>query len=132
MPTAPASPETAWILAKIAIRFVVFAAVFWLAARKNPKVVIRPRWALPLVALAFSALNIGLYWLAAPILTLATFGSLAFVVPFFLNGLFLYLTDRLLRPLDIQGALTMAWLAVLLTVAHGALWAALDWLPLHI
>ena len=118
-----------WLLIKIAIRFVVFGGVFWFVARKNEKIVIEPKWALPLVALVFSGLNIGLYWLAKPILNLATFGALALALPFFLNGVFLYTTNRLLKALEIRGILTMLWLSVILTVAHFALYVGLDWIP---
>lgn len=118
-----------WMLIKLAIRLVVFGAVFWFAAWKNPKVTIKPKYAVPLVALVFGLLNVGLYWLAKPILHLATFGTLWIALPLFLNGLFLYATNRLLKHLEIKGMLTMIWLAVLLTAAHGALYLGLDVIP---
>ena len=118
-----------WMLIKLAIRLVVFGAVFWFATWKNQKVTIKPKYALPLVALVFGLLNVGLYWLAKPILNLATFGTLWIALPLFLNGLFLYATNRLLKHLEIKGMLTMLWLAVLLTVAHGALYLGLDVIP---
>lgn len=115
-----------WILIKLGIRFGVFGAVFGFAIWKNEKVNVEPKYAIPLVAAVFALLNMGLYWVAKPVLNLATFGSLAFVMPFILNTVFLYVTNRLIRPLKIDGILTMAWLAFLLTVAHGALWLVLD------
>jgi hypothetical protein len=118
-----------WMLSKLAIRLVVFGAVFGFAAWKNEKVTIKPKYAVPLVALVFGLLNVGLYWLAKPVFNLATFGTLWIALPFFLNGLFLYATNRLLKHLEIKGMLTMLWLAGLLTVAHGALYLGLDVIP---
>ena len=115
-----------WLLIKLGIRFGVFGAVFGFAIWKNKKVVVQPKYAIPLVAAVFALINTGVYWIAKPVLNLATFGSLAFVMPFVLNTVFLYVTCRLIRPLKIDGILTMAWLALLLTAAHGALWIVLD------
>lgn len=114
------------LLIKLAVRFVVFAAVFAIAARRSPKVKVQPAIALPLVGLVFALLNTGLYWLLKPVLHLATFGALWLLVPFVLNGLFLWATQRLIRALRIKGATTMVWLAVLLTAAHGLCWLVLD------
>jgi hypothetical protein len=115
-----------WFLIEIAIRFLVFGGVFWFAARRSDKIRIHPRYALPLVALVFGALNVGLYWLLAPVVNLATFGTMWIAVPFVINGALLYATSRVLRPLEIRGVLTMMWLAGLLTLAHGALYLGLD------
>jgi hypothetical protein len=117
------------LLIKLGVRVVVFGGVLGFAIWKNEKVRVQPKWAIPLVALVFALLNTGLYWVK-PILNLATLGTLWFVLPFVLNGFFLYATDRLLRKVkvkvEIEGILTMAWLAFLLTCAHGALWLVLD------
>jgi hypothetical protein len=117
-----------WILIKLAIRFVVFGAVFGLMTWKDKRVRVHPRYALPLVAAVFALLNTGLYWLLKPILNLATMGTLAFVLPFALNGVFLYVTARLLRPLRIEGIWPMVVLSFFLTVAHGVLWVGLDYI----
>ena len=58
------------LLIKLAVRFGVFLLVFALAAWKMPKVRIHPKFALPLVALVFAVLNVGLYWLFKPVLNL--------------------------------------------------------------
>jgi uncharacterized membrane protein YvlD (DUF360 family) len=121
-----------WLLIKIAIRFVVFGGVFWFATRKNEKIVITPKWALPLVALVYSALNIGLYWLAQPVINLATFGALALAIPLLLNGAFLYATDRVVKQLEIKGLWTMLWLSLVLTGAHLVLYVGLDWIPARV
>ena len=39
-----------WLLVKLGIRLLGFIGVFWLAAAKNPKIKIEPRWSIPLVA----------------------------------------------------------------------------------
>ena len=137
------------VLIKLAIRLVVFGVVFFLAAKKNPKVVIHNKWATPLIALVFALLNTGVYWLLTPILNVATLGVAGFVMPFVVNMLFLLgtvkvfekLHARLARSADpekrksakkwieIQGLMTTLWMAGFLTIAHGALYVALDYLP---
>jgi hypothetical protein len=52
-----------WLLIKIGIRVVVFGAVFGLYSWKDPRVIVRPKYALPLVALVFAVINTALYWL---------------------------------------------------------------------
>jgi len=124
-----------WILAKLAIRLAVFIAVFWFASRKSSKITIQPRWAIPLVAGVFGLFNIGLYWLLRPLLHLATFGAVAFVLPLVINGLFLWATARAVAKkqwLKLEGVLAPIWLALALTVAHGLLWLGLDYLPAHL
>lgn len=137
------------VLIKLAIRLVVFGLVFFVAAKKNPKVVIHNKWATPLIALVFALLNTGVYWALTPILNLATLGVAAFVMPFVVNILFLLATVKLFEKLnsrlarsanpekrtsakkwiEIQGLMATLWMAGFLTIAHGALYVALDYLP---
>ena len=114
------------LLVKLAVRFGVFLLVFAFAAWKMPKVRIHPKVALPLVGLVFAILNVGLYWALKPVLNIATLGAAWLVVPFVLNGAFLWATQKLLRPLRIEGFFTTVKLAVILTAAHGACWLVLD------
>jgi uncharacterized membrane protein YvlD (DUF360 family) len=114
------------LLIKLAVRFVVFGAVFGIALRRNKKVSIQPKIALPVVALVFALLNTGLYWLLKPVLNFATLGAAWLLLPFALNATFLWATRRLIRPLKIEGTMTMLWLAVWLTAAHGLCWFVLD------
>lgn len=144
-------------LIKLGVRFVVFGVVFYLAARRNPKVVIPVKWATPVVALVFALLNTTLYWALRPILDLATLGALGFAMPLIVNIILLVVTvkffawDKLPRfiakapakdddkkkpepaeakPLFvIEGIFATLWMALVLTVAHGALWVALDYIP---
>ena len=114
------------LLVKLAVRFGVFLLVFAFAAWKMEKVRIHPKIALPLVGLVFAILNVGLYWLLKPVLNIATLGAGWLVVPFVLNGAFLWATQKLLRPLRIEGFFTTIKLAVILTAAHGLCWLVLD------
>ncbi len=115
-----------WFLIELAVRFVTFGVVFGVVAWRMEKVTIKPKYALPLVAAVFAILNTALYWLLEPILNLATLGTFAFLMPFLLNGAFLYATERLVRPLEIEGLWTKTVFAAILTVAHGVLWVAFD------
>jgi uncharacterized membrane protein YvlD (DUF360 family) len=120
------------VLIKLGIRLVVFTAVFWLAAKKNVKVAIKPRWALPVVAAVFALLNTFLYWALKPVLNLATMGAIGFVMPLIVNILLLVVTVRLVQKkewLKIDGLFATLWMAVVLTLAHGVLWFAVDYLP---
>lgn len=120
------------ILIKLGVRLVVFGLVFWIATRKNPKVIVTKKWALPLIALVFAALNTGLYWALTPILNLATLGAFGFVMPLVVNALLLYGTVRIFEKkqwFEVQGIMTTLWLAAFLTIAHGALWLGLDYFP---
>ena len=118
-----------WILIEFGIRLVVFGTVFALVAWRDKRVVVQPKWALPLVGLVFAVLNTALYWAMRPVLDLATLGALGFLMPLIVNGILLYVTTRVLKPLKIDGFLPMLWLSLYLTVAHGLLWFALDYLP---
>ncbi|MBS1122921.1 MAG: hypothetical protein H6Q90_5149 [Deltaproteobacteria bacterium] len=136
------------ILIKLGVRLLLFGIVFFIAARKNPKVVIPKRWATPMIALVFAVLNTGLYWALTPILNMATLGAAGFVMPFIVNMILLVATVRVfrwnklprfesqiggkteVRPLfQIQGIMTTLWMAGILTLAHGVLYVALDYLP---
>jgi hypothetical protein len=121
-----------WLLVKLGIRLAGFIAVFFLAARKNPKIKIEPRWAIPLVAGLFAIMNVGMYWLLKPMLNLATFGVAWFAMPLLINLGFLIATVRVVESkkwLVIEGIRATLWLALILTAAHGVFWFALDFIP---
>jgi len=120
------------VLIKLGASLVLFTAVFFVAARKNPKVKIQPKWVTPLIALVFAVLNVGVYWAITPLLNLATFGAVAFFMPFIVNLMFLFATVRIFESkkwLVIEGLIATLWMSLLLTVTHGAIWFALDYLP---
>ena len=123
------------ILIKLGVRLVVFTAVFWFAAKKNDKVVIERRWATPLIALVFAILNTALYAALKPVLGYATLGAVAFAMPLVVNTALLAVTVRLFQSrkwFRIEGLLATLWMATFLTIAHGALWVALEYLPRHL
>ncbi|MBL4634403.1 MAG: phage holin family protein [Kofleriaceae bacterium] len=104
------------------VRVVVFTGIFALAAHKHKKISITPRYAIPLVGVVFALLNTGLYWLFKTIVGLATLGMGGLILPFVLNGLFLWGTNRVIKQLKIEGTVPLLWLSILLTAAHGALY----------
>jgi uncharacterized membrane protein YvlD (DUF360 family) len=125
----------AWALVKLGVRLVVFTAVFWIAAQKNKKIVFDKKWATPIIALTFAILNTALYWAVKPILNLATMGALAVAMPLVINGALLLATERIFQSrkwFRIDGVFAMVWMAIFLTVAHGALWVAIDYIPKHV
>jgi hypothetical protein len=126
------SPAVA-ILIKLGVRLVVFTGVFWLAARRNEKIIIEKKWATPLVGFLFAVLNTALYWALKPILNLATLGVIGFVMPLVINGLLLAVTVRIFQNkkqwFRVDGWFAMLWMVVFLTLAHGLLWLAIDYLP---
>src|SRR5580765_5241443 len=87
------------ILIKMAVRLVVFTAVFWFAAKKNDKVVVAKKWAAPVVGFVFAVLNTALYWLLIPLFDLATLGAVGFAMPFIVNTLLLIATVRIFKKL---------------------------------
>ena len=122
------------ILIKLGVRFVVFGLAFWIAARKNPKVVVPNKWATPLIAGVFAILNTLVYWALSPILNLATMGAVAFAMPLVANLVFLVITVRIFarkKWLEIQSTFTYVWMAIILTAIHGLCWLALDYIPKH-
>jgi hypothetical protein len=102
----------------LAIRFVVFGVALTFAMKKVKDVKVTPPHALPLVALVFAVLNTALYWLIAGALNLVTLWTLFFLVPFIANGVFLYATDRILKPLKIDGMIAFLKTAGIVTIAH--------------
>jgi hypothetical protein len=113
----------------------VFTAVFWFAAKKNDRVVFAKTWAPPVVALVFAVLNTAIYWMLLPVLAIATLGAIGFAMPFIVNTILLAATVRIFQSREwfkIDGLLATLWMATFLTVAHGVLWFALDYLPKHV
>ena len=128
------SPMVAMLI-KLGVRLVVFTGVFWFAARKNKQIIFEKKWAPPLVGLVFAILNTGLYWMLRPLLDLATLGAVGFALPMVINGALLYGTMKVFEKkkwFHIDGFFATLWMALFLTLAHGALWAALDYIPKHV
>jgi hypothetical protein len=122
----------AGVLIRLGVSLVVFTGIFWLAARRDPKIRIENKWATPLVGVVFALMNVALYWAITPVLNLATLGAIGFVMPLVVNILFLLATARIFQSkkwLVIDGMIPMIKLALYLTLAHGAMWIAFDYLP---
>jgi len=120
------------ILIKLGVRLVVFGLVFFIATRKNPKVIVSKKRMLPVVALVFAILNTALYWLLAPLLNVATLGAAGFLMPFVVNMVLLIGTVKIFERwkwFEVQGLMTTLWMAAFLTLAHGALYLGLDYFP---
>ncbi len=120
------------ILIKLGVRLVVFGLVFFIATRKNPKVIVSKKRMLPVIALVFAILNTALYWLLAPLLNVATLGAAGFLMPFVVNMVLLIGTVKIFERwkwFEVQGLMTTLWMAAFLTLAHGALYLGLDYFP---
>jgi len=123
------------LLIKLGVRLVVFGLAFFIAAKRNPKVILPNKWATPLIALTFATLNTAMYWVLSRILDVATLNTVGFLMPLIANLIFLLVTVRIFRSkkwIEIQGIMTTLWMAVLLTVVHGLCWVGLDYLPKHV
>ena len=124
------------LLIKLGVRLVVFTGVFWVAAWKHEKIVFEKRLALPLVGLSFAILNTALYWSLKPVMNLATFGAVGFLMPLIINGLLLAILVRIFQSKQhwfrIDSWMAMVWMAVILTAAHGLLYLGLDYMPKHL
>src|SRR5216684_1162564 len=106
------------IVVRLGIRLVVFTLVFWVAAKKNEKIVFGKKWAPPVVALVFALLNTALYWIVGTVIDLATLGVASFVMPFIVNMLLLIATKNILELRDwsrewlkIEGIFATLWMA---------------------
>lgn len=123
------------LLIKLAIRLVVFTGVFWLVARRDPKVVFEKKWAPPLVGLVFAVLSTAGYWVMGKVLAIATLGVAGFALPLVVNVLLLAATVRVFQTKQwfrIEGLFAFLWMALFLTLAHGALWLGMDYIPAHV
>lgn len=117
------------VLIKLGVRLVVFGLVFFFATRRNPSVIVEKKRTLPLIALVYAVLSTALYWGASKLLNIATFGTLSFAMPFIINLGLLLGTLRVFeskRWIRVEGIFATLWLAMLLTLAHGALWLTFD------
>lgn len=106
------------MLFKIAVRVLVFGLALALVSRGNPRVRIQPRSALPLVALVFALLNTFLYGALKLAMNLGTLWLLWFVTPLLVNAALLWATDKLSRPLRIDGVGALLGASFVMTLAH--------------
>ena len=125
------SPVVA-VLIKLGVRLLVFTGVFWFAAKKNKSIVFEKKWAPPLVGLVFAVLSTSLYWVLKFVANIASVGMLSFILPVIINGVLLYATLKIFEKkkwFRIDGFFATIWMILFLTLAHGALWFGLDFIP---
>ncbi len=108
-------------LVRLLIRVVVFGIVIAFITRRNSKVTVQPRSALPVVAIVFAALNVLLYGFLATTLNIGTLFMLFLAVPFVANAILLWATDKLVKPFKVEGLPALAYAALIVTLAHIAL-----------
>jgi uncharacterized membrane protein YvlD (DUF360 family) len=122
----------AGIALKFAIRVLVFGLVFLVVSRKRTDITVHKRWAILVVALIFAALNTALYFALKPILDVITLEMLSYAMPLLINIALLAVTLRIVESrkwLAMDSITSWLVLGAALTLAHGALWLGLDYLP---
>jgi uncharacterized membrane protein YvlD (DUF360 family) len=98
----------------LVLHLVALTATVMLLARFLPAVKVKSLGAAFVVALVFSVLNVCLGWFVRAVLfvpAVLTFGLLFFFVPFIVNTVMLWLTDKLIKSFSIEtlgGLLTSA------------------------
>lgn len=110
------------------IHLGVLAATVFLLARVLPSVRIRSSGTAVLVAVVFSVLNFFLGWLVRVILfvpALFTLGLLFFVMPFVVNTIMLWLTDKVLSTFEIEDTRDLLISSLVITVVNGVFYAPL-------
>ena len=105
-------------LVTLFVRVVVFGIAIAFITRRNTKVTVEPRSALPVVALVFAGLNALLYGFLKTALNISTLFMLALLVPFVANAILLWMTDKLIKPFKVEGLYALAHASLIVTVAH--------------
>src|SRR3982750_1134007 len=111
-------------ITQLVLHLVVLTATVLLLARFLPSVRVKSVGAAIIVAIVFSLLNFFLGWFIRAVLfvpALFTFGLLFFFVPFIVNAVLLWLTDKLIKSFSIEGV--RGWLtpAAGITAVNGLL-----------
>ena len=108
------------------IHLAVLAATIFVLARLLPDVRIRSVGTAILVAVVFSILNFFLGWLIRAVLfvpALLTLGLLFLFVPFIVNTVLLWLTDKAIASFEIKSLRGLMISAVVITVVNGIFYA---------
>src|SRR5262245_21539930 len=87
----------------LAIRTVVFGIALTFITKVVSGVKVEPRNQLPWVAFVFAILNSALYWFLKGSMNVVTLWMLFLVTPLLANMVILWLSDKLLKPLKIEG-----------------------------
>jgi putative membrane protein len=110
------------------IHMAVLAVTILVLARLLPSVRIRSAGTAVLVAVVFSVLNFFLGWLIRAMLfvpALLTLGLLFLFVPFIVNTVLLWLTDKAIGSFEIQSLRGLLISAAVITVVNGVFYAPL-------
>ncbi len=108
-------------LAALAVTILILAKVL-------PSVRIRSAGTAVIVAIVFSILNFFLGWLIRAVLfvpALLTLGLLFFFVPFIVNAVLLWLTDKALASFEIRSLRGLLVSSAVITVVNGVFYAPL-------
>lgn len=110
------------------IHLAVLAVTIFVLARLLPSVRIRSAGTAVLVAIVFSVLNFFLGWLIRAMLfvpALLTLGLLFFFVPFIVNTVLLWLTDKAIASFEIRTLRGLLVSSLVITVVNGVFYAPL-------
>jgi putative membrane protein len=108
------------------IHLAVLAATIFVLARLLPSVRIRSVGTAVLVAVVFSVLNFFLGWLIRAVLfvpALMTLGLLFFFVPFIVNTVLLWLTDKAIASFEIRTLPGLLVSSAVITIVNGVFYA---------
>ena len=108
------------------IHMAVLAATILVLARLLPDVRIHSMGTAVLVAVVFSILNFFLGWLIRALLfvpALLTLGLLFFFVPFIVNTVLLWLTDKAIATFQIRSTRALLISSAVVTVVNGIFYA---------
>jgi putative membrane protein len=110
------------------IHLAVLAVTVFLLARLLPSVRIRSAGTAVLVAVVFSLLNFFLGWLVRVVLfvpAVLTLGLLFLVMPFVINTVMLWLTDKLVASFKIESTSGLLVSSLVITVVNAVFYAPL-------
>jgi putative membrane protein len=112
----------------VIIHLAVLAVTVLLLARLLPSVRIRSAGTAVLVAVVFSVLNFSLGWLVRVFLfvpAVLTLGLLFLVMPFIVNTVMLWLTDKVLGSFEIRDTRGLLVSSLVITLVNGVFYAPL-------
>jgi putative membrane protein len=110
------------------IHLAVLAVTVFLLARLLPSVRIRSAGTAVLVAVVFSVLNFFLGWLVRVVLfvpAVLTLGLLFLVMPFIINTVMLWLTDKLVASFEIKTTRDLLVSSLVITAVNALFYAPL-------
>jgi putative membrane protein len=112
----------------VLVHLAILAATIFVLTRLLPTVRIRSAGTSVVVAIVFSLLNFFLGWVIRALLfvpALLTLGLLFLFVPFIVNTVLLWLTDKILASFEIEDRRSLFLCALVITVVNGLFYAPL-------